>query len=692
MTRRDSEGTSEALRKIIPEDLTDPQVEGYGQALALFGDPWAQTPITATPRTGRSSIPRGNFRLDRGFDSEAPLLDDPKCREALKKRDFNAVDFVRKFYASSPLSHFELVTEKFSSHRLSGENSRRRIASNIDAYVEAHEYITATQDQFLRNIGRHDIEEICSKIAKIKESVAEFFKVISEEWRLAQDAAELYGHISGFSYIFEASATVDDLREKGNYDEIGNLVDRSHQFPYPQDLPLYNQAFEEMDRSLKNVQTALEGKLRCMTRETYNADYLVLLKRIHGAEIGDLIVNLLRDLSENMRLDFQSESWKDQCACFEKRIPLYGLFVDFLHGAESASLRQNRSAINEQLYSLVDSCNENNRVVLEKIAASSVPGGFNEELHNAVTGSARMWTIEAPSICFVEWEDKVSAIKQALLDWYRNYLQKVCEDVLRGENAGRGWLDFMMKLLDGSHLFETATYRSLVLNPFLDCYDTIHEEHGISEEGDAIAALNRLNLIIDENLDKVVDQYRRFVDERGGDELMDKLKRVGEELRWMLVEKLIRNVVIDLNSAIYKGFFGKNIDWGSENLEVKPDGWTVLLVNRCLGCKCRWGTIYEGLRECISGHVFGSIFRVLSRITVLSQAGYRRIVLNLKIVKRAFGSDPDTMWNMVYGRLREWPQFKDVRLNDEDNLVYERMEKDMDLQLRALWGETAPWV
>jgi hypothetical protein len=102
--------------------------------------------------------------------------------------------------------------------------------------------------------------------------------------------------------------------------------------------------------------------------------------------------------------------------------------------------------------------------------------------------------------------------------------------------------------------------------------------------------------------------------------------------------------------------------------------------------------VYEKLRETISWHIIASIFRALTRINVLSAAGYRRILLNLKIVKRAFGAEPKEMWKLVSSRLLEFPVAADTRLIDADNRVYEEVENDMDLQLRALWGLTAAWI
>lgn len=242
-------------------------------------------------------------------------------------------------------------------------------------------------------------------------------------------------------------------------------------------------------------------------------------------------------------------------------------------------------------------------------------------------------------------------IRGELQSWYIEHIRECCRVILGVRDPGVKLTAFLLELLDVADLFAPEVYRDLVLTPIYGIFDAFHESAVDSDQTDLVTAINAVSNLTTTNHDLLIERCNSVLKMQLIDPENDDLIGVGVQLRLMMKEKLLRELTTELDAAVYQGFFGGSTECLTTDTPIEVDGYTVLIVNRCIDCKCAWGALYDELRPQIVGHVIASILRAVSNCGELSTAAVGRIEVNLAILKHGFEQEKTCLWRVIEAAL-----------------------------------------
>jgi hypothetical protein len=401
---------------------------------------------------------------------------------------------------------------------------------------------------------------------------------------------------------------------------------------------------------------------------------MLLMDIQHG---GNPIIDLLQSTVEHVQDSFKSGSLASQCSAFEEVVPFWGVLCGFLHEHSEQKFTSVATKVDAMFVDLVREFNAANRKVLGKIKDSVRIGEqFNTELHTGVRRTYAIWALPMPNAAVAPLVREMHA---DLRSWYESYIRESCRVILGASDPGVRLTKFLLELLDVADLFSPTVYRDLVLTPIYGIYDSFHEDAVVADRTDLVAAINAVSNLTTTNLDLLIGRCNGVLRMQLIDPANDDLIGVGAQLRSMMLEKLLRGLMSGLDSAVYHGFFGAGIDWTGD-VPVELEGYTVLIVNKCIDCKCAWGALYDELRPKIVEHVIASLLHSVANCTKLGPTGAARVDANLKILERAFGKDAEQLWKIIEAAIDE--RRSGTSVNPAAAIA--RIEKVMRLQLAAL--------
>jgi hypothetical protein len=412
---------------------------------------------------------------------------------------------------------------------------------------------------------------------------------------------------------------------------------------------------------------------------------------------GNSVMEMLNSIAGRVRKSFsrfQPDRSLDlnllnsQCSCFEDAIPFWSVLCAFFYEYDERKYAECAPGIDSMMTTLLTDFDTENMAVLTAIRDSVELGEqFNTDLHHGVRRTYTMWSIQMPN----KKAGEAALQRRAnLQQWYMSYLFAACDSILKSPDPGMKLTAFLLDLLDAADLFDADTYKQLVIRPIYKIYDSFHESALMSNGVDLVEAIQVLSNLTKMNLDGLIQRFNSLVNGERIDPMTHELKGVGEELRRMMMEKLLRNLIVDLNKAIYDGFFSANIDWNAAEIPVQADGFSGFVINRCVDCRCAWGELYWELRPRIIEHISNSILYIVTRLDKVSAAGYLRMDVNVQLLKHALGKEPAETWGIIDDLILKLcgtaPRGARARALAE----VEKIADTMKLQLRALLAERAP--
>ena len=678
-------------------DSTKP-LHRWEEASRIFGDP-ADRGHTSTGTISDQVIDHvaklpALMEESRGSRARVSTLNTPECIVLLKRHDFDAMEFVKKIFVNEPIGQYEVAIKYFSvADEHSSKSLRQAIAENIHNYVKAQEDLLDTKKQFERKQfpGQEDVERLYQEIVVIRDHMKEFFTEISHQAKTAQDASVVLARISSYSFIFQFAAEIEQHRSLGQFDEIARKLKKARQFfDYLKPITLFAQAFKSIDRSLKNVSYSLKKKLENMTYATFDKSHCRLMLTIGRNEgvdriphDGNPMIEILGFTVKRVTDSFVVGNLAHSCSVMEEALKFWQVLCDFFVEQDKAMYDESLPEIEAMLAKMIDEVNEHITAILTDIRNAVRPGqGFNTELHQGVRRVHTLWETPCPSPASTK---QVEKIKADLRKWYTDYLHQSFRVALSGPDPGVELTNFLHVLLDQGDLFSNDVYKAIVIEPICCLFDNIHESAIMKGDADLVKSIMTLKALIDYNLDKLIIKYNAIVKDSPLDPEHCILKSIGEELSSMMMNKLLRTLSVDLNSAIYHGIYGTNIEWSSNDVPIQPDGYAVYVINKCIECKTTWGVLYDTLETTVVEHIAASVLNALMKMRNISVAGQQRLTLNVMILKNAFGGRAADGWaqvEKVLGRLQSGSpteeQKKAVLTHFREN------SERMALQLQAL--------
>jgi hypothetical protein len=523
------------------------------------------------------------------------------------------------------------------------------------------------------------VKDLQDKIIRIRKTMASFFSDISEQAKQAQNASALLSRIQSFTFIFSMEVDIGKYVYAGQFDEIARLIQKRNQFHFLDRIELFQAPLHQIDIALRNVENALKDKLKATTLASFNQSHYGLLMDIQRD--GNPILDMLDSIVARVVDSFPSEVITHQCNSFEGAIPLWVQMCDFFQHHSAQKFAQCSADIDRKLFNLIRDFNEQNRTALSRIKDRIPPGEqFNTDLHQSVRRTYSMWSIKMPAAV----APLVATLRRDLQDWYKEHLKLCCKVIARGSDPGVKLTTFLLQLLDSADIFSPVTYKELVLEPIYGIYDTFHHNAVVNDTEDLVKAINAVSNLTTKNLEALIKQYNSVVKAELIDRTNDDLIGVGTHLRWIMMEKLLRKLAIELNTAICRGFFAGNIPWAADDVPIVADGYPVLIVSRCIECKCDWGPLYDELKPRIIEHIISSILLAFSNILSLSPTGYCRLLLNLQSLKAAFGKEAVELWRILDDTLNTRCESPPRQLRNQSTAEAAKLERSMRLQLEAL--------
>lgn len=142
----------------------------------------------------------------------------------------------------------------------------------------------------------------------------------------------------------------------------------------------------------------------------------------------------------------------------------------------------------------------------------------------------------------------------------------------------------------------------------------------------------------------------------------------------------------EFDYSINHGIFGSNINWTSKELSIKPDGWPIFIISRCLECKNTWGNVYAYNVLQIQNLLAAIILSAVTKISEMSDNGIMRITLNINIIKSAFGDKPANIYKNIENKIALTNGGREVAsdLMKQMNNELEVMKARIALQTEAL--------
>lgn len=651
----------------VIRDLTDSSCSIWEDAISKFGNPEVLGEDNEEAKEAKhESLRTKRYTRTRNKGGQQPLMNTIESENLLKQHnEFDVNEYIKAIFGYKPIKQYELASYDYHKGSKSSNQSRKTIiAENIHNYVKAQEDLLATEQQFAEKKfpGQNDIENLLNQLKTLQDGMESFFNPVLKQQKEASDSNALLQRISSYSFIFTLAAEIDKLRSLGQFEEINRMHHKTKQYKFLGNVPLFANAFKTVQTSYANVETSLKAKIENMTIDTYNRDYCELYIEIHQSstqvknhQLVDIIDEIIdKRIHSRFSLDIKSMADKieivhDTCQLIESALPLCFKLRDLLKEVSMSGYEKMKGYVEERLISCIADINQYTLSIFKLVQNTKV-GVFNHEAHQIIIRVLRMWGSQEPLIPKIrEWksiQNKIIEVKQDLQDLYNNYLVTNIQKILDTNDPGSTIIDFLICILDGANIFKPEQYCKLISDPIFGMYDTIHE-NAVIGDGDIISCIQSLETLTTDKLTNLIQCYDLTVKNPMPEVIKNGLKCVGEELYNLLESKLIRFVMKDFNNAIYRGAFGVDIDWSNDSLPIKPDGWPIYIINKCIEFKLLWGDIYVYTITKITNLIATSILNVVHKLSRMSDNGILKIKLNVMIIKEGFGSEPKKIFDQI---------------------------------------------
>lgn len=662
-------------------DLEDTPVYKWESAVSFYGDPNIKTSNSQAAKADDdelfSSASR-QLRTDRSNRSARILSED--ANNFLHLQEFDAEEFAEQIFGEIGIEQIAIAIDNLK-RETNGQtqNQTLSIAENIHNYAKALENLRkeGEREKNKKELNKA-VEDILNGVTTIKGKLYDFFEEIKSQSQQASNASALLSRISNYSFLFKLSAEIENNRKIGHYEEIIRISQKTKQFRHLESIPLFAKVLKTIELSLGNISISLKENLKQMNLRTFNKARCKLVLDIPHTD--NPILEMLRSVKR--RVDESSKrSFDYSCKEFEDALPFWSVLCDFYKEYNENEYSKFSSKFDILLYQMIDFFDKTNRAFLEQIAKND-NDIFNTELHNAVRRTILIWRNKASP---KSSRQQVQKNLSNLLNWYqKNLSQKINKFIQSNDNTGLKITEFLLGFLDYGDLYSNDEYQHIITEAIYQFYDHIHNI-GMMNDAQLVPTIQILKQITERNLDVIIDRCGKVKNFQLGAYYIQDLKAVGSTLEKLLIEKLIHGLMLEVNHSITSFFFYSNIDWMSETMEIKPDGWTLNTINRCIESKCVWEQIYKDNKQAIITNILGSILNCLNKFQRMSPYGVERISLNVSILYEAFGKKVGIkLFDFIEKRLYVLCSNVPAKLNAIKSKEFEAIKNTIAIQLDSL--------
>lgn len=663
-------------------ELEDAPVYKWESAVSHYGDPYMKESAAEEPKEDENAL------FD--FASSRPLTTDRSNRSAiilsedasnfLHLQEFDAEQFAEQIFGGIGIEQIAIAIDNLK-RETNGQvqNQTLSIAENIHNYAKALENLRKEGEREKNKKELNSaVEEILNGITTIKGKLYDFFEEIKNQSQEASNASALLSRISNYSFLFKLSAEIENNRKIGHFEEIIRISQKTKQFRHLESIPLFAKLLKNIELSLGNISVSLKENLKQMNLRTFNKARCKLVLDIPHND--NPILEMLRSVKHRVN-ESSKKSFDLSCREFEDALPFWGVLCDFYQDYDENEYSKFAPKFDILLFQMIDFFDKNNRAFLEQIAKKD-NGIFNAELHSAVRRTTLIWRNKNSQ---KSAEKQIQKNLTNLLGWYQKILsQQITKIIKSSDNTGLKITEFLLGFLDNGDLYSNEEYRVIITESIYKFFDHIHDI-GMMNDAQLVPTIQVLKQITESNLDVIIERCNKVNNCQLGAYYIQDLKSVGSTLEKLLIDKLIHDLMVEINHSITSFFFYSNIDWMSETIEIKPDGWVLNTINRCIESKCAWGQTYEDYKQIIISNILGSIHNCINKFQTMSPQSVERISLNVLILQEAFGlKSAVQMFEFIDKRLYLLcsnipPKLKSIKLKE-----LERIKNTITIQLSSL--------
>lgn len=692
--------------EIAIKELSDGVCTVWEDAVKLFGTP--DDDNIESKKKERSSGSGNTIKSPSksGRSTEA-IMSSYESVLMLKDHNFNTDMYIRSIFGDQSFEKYKIASDDYKRGTQSSMMSRRQqIASNIHNYVKAQQDLLDTKQQFddKKFPGQKEVEQLCQSITDFRQKMEEFFEPVLKQQKEASDASSLLARVSSYSFIFTLASDIDKMRSAGQFEEIYRLHQKTKQYKFLENVPLFANALKTVHTSYSNVEASLKSKMQNMTMETFNKLYCILYVEIHqpGTHVRHhQLVDVIDDIIDKRIMSQYSQEYANDeelinslsaaCKVNIEALPVCQALSNLLKEIDTLGQKECRDLtdyVTNRLRTHIKNFNLYTEKVFEKMiqmGEKNLPfGQFNNPLHQAIHKIYKMWC-SLESLLSRTLFAEVITVKKNIQTKYRTYLNDSIRKILDSDDPGSILIDFLICILDGANIFTPEQYCHIISDPIFGMYDNFHET-AIIGNGNIVTSIHSLQMLTESKLTLLIEKYNEMVPIPLPKAINEGLTSVGMQLSKYLEEKLIRSLMQEFDYSINHGIFGSNINWTSKELSIKPDGWPIFIVSRCLECKNTWGNVYAYNVLHIQNLLAAIILSAVTKISEMSDNGIMRITLNISIIKSAFGDRPANIYKKIENKIALTNGGREVAsdLMKQMNNELEVMKARIALQTEAL--------
>ena len=627
------------MAKREPKDLSDEKCHAWSDVTDLFGDPLDSQHHEIEDNNGKVRKPIFEAFPKMRSRQTGPLnFDDPEFMDLLTEPNLDPKEFMRKTrFKDEASAHMAThIQQSNDSADDVNKSTTQKIADNLHHFIFATEELTSANSAFMQNNypAQNELERIKNKIIDIQKDVDQFYKGIDEQEQKSNTASDELKKIGSNAFLFTMSTNIERDRSTGQFDEIVRFYEKKQRLPptlkvqYPFSLALQN-----IEKAFKSVKDSLINKILQMTPKTFNDKYCTLLMGIQPNpnpifEIMTILTNRIKDTFSDTTV-----SLNKKCTFFENTFPFIKTLADFHHDHYLEKYNELLPMIDQNITSLSNFISDIVIDILTKESKTHIVTVFNKRLHKDISRVSLMW-VTGIKFKFIDHALRVS--QKRLQEWYLDYLKHLFTSILRSPQLGGNIVDYLSEVLEGSSLFSSDQYVTLITGPIYELIDQLHEQLIMNDratEEELVSAIEILIYIKTNSLNQLFNKYQSCVKQALDPQEREYIILVTNELTEMLKQRLLNLISQEMHHKLFASTFLACKDWSSDKIEVGVDGWLVYFFNRIITCKCKWGTLYPIMREDIIAIITSSILYILAEVPDISKQTIRRLTLNLAILE-----------------------------------------------------------
>ena len=603
----------------------------------------------------------------------------------LHMQEFDEKQFAEIIFGNQNIEQILLAIESLKNDTEGRYQSQTlSIAENIHNYAKAlsdllEEGERAKTKEFFENVVKQLLNKILTTVGKTKE----FFEPIQNQTIEASNASALLSRISSYSFLLTLPTEIDNYCSIGQYDEIIRIAQKTKQYQYLESIPLFSKALHVINSSLKKLCFLLKENLKRMTLQTFNKDRCRLI--LDNQNEDNPIIELLQSIKNKVEISFKQNNFELSCQQFENSLPFWKQICDFYKEYNENNYENDSRKINCLLYQMIDFFDKNNRSQLEKISKNNKDDEFNKKFHLSVYRTGLIWNIsDIPESA----EEQVKKTIDNLHVWYIKQIFSKFSLIIQTQNSGVKLKEYILGIIEVGDFFTHEEFQYVFTNLFYMFYDFIHE-HYIEDEIQIVQSIKSLKQMTEESFYEIIYNCSMKNKCNINNEYFHQIRITGHGLMNILIEKIIKKLIIDINNQIccfFKSLYYENQTIQDDNFTPKIYGWIIYLLNKCIEAKIKWGSIYLDNSERIYTNILGTIYYELNNFSSINDICSRDLYINLLLLQECFKEKKklEIIWNQIYNKLSILCSHNYQEISTQDKSIINVLQQQILYQIKAL--------